>query len=172
MRLPTKDLIKRLHQRGFCTATGDPTTKVAWMNLDPEQIIALFRSINQGILNYYRFVDNLHSLVRIQYILHYSLAKTFAAKYRLSIRKVFTRFGKNITVVVKAQDGKRDRVVSFNPNHDWQKQRNAFVTHNPNVDRVQMAQRLYARSKLGKPCCLCGSTDQIENLHVRHIRKI
>ena len=172
MEMPTQDLIQRLHKRGFCTANGEPTTKVSWMNLDPEQTISLYRSINQGILNYYRFVDNVNGLVRIQYILQYSLAKTFAAKYRISVRKVFTRFGKNITVVVKAQDGKKDRYVSFNPNKDWEKRRNDFKINDKKIDLVQMALRMHTRSKLGKPCCICGSSKQVENHHVRHIRKI
>jgi group II intron reverse transcriptase/maturase len=172
MEMPTQDLIQRLHKRGFCTANGEPTTKVSWMNLDPEQIISLYRSINQGVLNYYRFVDNVKGLVRIQYVLQYSLAKTLAAKYKISIRKVFTRFGKNITVVVKAQDGKKDRYISFNPNKDWEKRRNGFKINDKKIDLVQMALRIHTRSKLGKPCCICGSSKQVENHHVRHIRKI
>lgn len=172
IKAPTADLIERLHQQGFCTANGEPTTKISWMNLDPQQIISLFSSINRGLQNYYRFVDNLDCLVRIQYILHYSLAKTFAAKYRLSIKKVFTRFGKNITVIVKAQDGKKDRHISFYLNTDWEKRRNAFGINDCNVDLVQMAYRMYTRSKLGKPCCICNSVKQVENHHVRHIRKM
>ena len=172
LKAPTNDLIQRLHKRGFCTATGEPTTKVSWMNLDPEQTISLYNSINRGLQNYYRFVDNLNCLVRIQYILHYSLAKTFAAKYRISVKKVFTRFNKNITVTVKAQDGQKNRQVSFYLNTDWEKDRNAFRIHDSKVDLVQMAYRMYSRSKLGKPCCICNSVKQVENHHVRHIRKM
>lgn len=172
MTAPIDGLIQRLHGRGFCTTTGEPTTKLAWVNLDPEQTISLYRGINQGIQNYFRFADNFDRLARIQYILKFSLARTFAAKYKLSVKKVFARFGKNITVTVKAQDGKRDRHVSFFPNSDWQKKRNAFSMDNGTIDLVQMAVRMRTRSKLGSPCCICGSLERVEMHHVRHIRKM
>jgi hypothetical protein len=35
-----------------------------------------------------------------------------------------------------------------------------------------MAIRMRSRSKLGKPCCICGSSEQVEMHHVRHIRKM
>ncbi len=45
-------------------------------------------------------------------------------------------------------------------------------TNDQKVDLVQMALRMHTRSKLGKPCCICGSLKQVENHHVRHIRKM
>jgi hypothetical protein len=172
MTAPMDRLIARLHSRGFCTATGEPTTKLGWMHLDPEQIIGLYNGINRGIQNYYRFADNFHKLGRIQYILRFSLARTLAAKYKVSIKRIFGRFGKNITVTVKGQDGKRDRKVSFHLNSDWEKHRNAFSITDETVDLIQMARRVHTRSKLGKPCCICGTTTQVEMHHLRHIRKM
>jgi hypothetical protein len=172
MTAPIDSLIQRLHNRGFCTTTGEHTTKLGWTNLDPEQIISLYSGINRGIQNYYRFVDNIDSIARIQYILKFSLARTLAAKYKISVKKVFARFGSNITVTVKAQDGKKDRCVSFYLNNDWEKKRNGFQTNDTKVDLVQMALRMRSRSKLGKPCCICGSLEQVEMHHVRHIRKM
>jgi hypothetical protein len=169
---PIDKLVQRLHNQGFCTAMGEPTTKLSWMNLDPEQIIGLYSAINRGIQNYYRFVDNFERLSRIQYILKFSLAKTLAAKYKLSVRQVFAKHGKNITVTVKAQDSRSDRRVSFYFNSDWVKKRNAFTTNDRMIDTVRMMWRMRARSKLGKPCCICGSLEQVEMHHVRHIRKM
>jgi group II intron reverse transcriptase/maturase len=172
MTAPIDNLIRRLHNRGFCTATGESTTKLGWTNLDPEQIVSLYSGINRGIQNYYRFADNFGHLSRIQHILRFSLARTFAAKFRISVRQVFVRYGKNITVKVKAQDSKRDRFVSFYRNRNWQKKRNAFVTNGRTIDLVRMAIRMRTRSKLGKPCCICGSLEGVEMHHVRHIRKM
>jgi hypothetical protein len=172
MTAPVDSLIQRLHRRGFCTTTGESVTKLGWTNLDPEQIISLYSGINRGIQNYYRFVDNVDGLIRVQYILRFSLARTLAAKYKLSVKKVFVRFGNNITVTVKGRDGKRNRSVSFYLNNDWEKKRMAFSTSNTAVDLVQMAIRMRTRSKLGRPCCICGSLEQVEMHHVRHIRKI
>ena len=40
MTAPTEELIKKLHAKGFCTAKGQPTTKLGWIHLDADQIIA------------------------------------------------------------------------------------------------------------------------------------
>ncbi|HEY4386425.1 MAG TPA: group II intron reverse transcriptase/maturase, partial [Ktedonobacteraceae bacterium] len=171
MIAPKDELIKKLHAKGFCTALGQPTTKLAWIHLDADQIIALYNGINRGIQNYYRFADNFSHLIRIQYILKFSLAHTLAAKYKCSVRHVFKRFGKTPVVTVKAKDGKRDRQVAFYNNSDWKKQRNGFQTNPATVDQLQWSIKLRSRSKLGMPCCICNSSEQVEMHHVRHIRK-
>ena len=174
MKAPMPKLIKRLKERGFCTAKGFPIAKAGWAYLDTDQIIQLYSSVNRGMQNYYRFVDNWSMLGRIQYILRYSLAKTLAMKYKISLPKVFKRFGKNLTVAIKGKAGKADRAVSFYSNHNWSKDRDAFQGSSvPNVDQVRMATQMRTRSKLGLPCCICGeSAAQIALHHVRHIRKL
>ncbi|GLV54965.1 reverse transcriptase [Dictyobacter sp. S3.2.2.5] len=174
MEAPMPKLTKRLSERGFCTAEGFPIAKAGWAYLDTDQIINLYSSINRGIQNYYAFVDNWSKLSRIQYILRYSLAKTLAMKHKISLPKVFKRFGKNLTIVIKGKEGKKDREVSFHSNQNWSKDRDAFQGSTaPNVDRVRMATQMRTRSKLGLPCCICGeSAEQIVMHHVRHIRKL
>nr|WP_274532076.1 group II intron reverse transcriptase/maturase [Ktedonobacter racemifer] len=171
MVAPRDELIKKLHAKGFCTALGQPTTKLGWIHLDADQIIALYNGINRGVQNYYRFADNFSHLIRIQYILKFSLAHTLAAKYKCSVRQVFKRFGKTPTVTIKAKDGKRDRQVAFYNNSDWKKQRNGFQINQATVDQLRWSMKLRSRSKLGMPCCICSSSEQVEMHHVRHIRK-
>jgi group II intron reverse transcriptase/maturase len=174
MEAPLPKLIKRLSGRGFCTATGSPIAKAGWAYLDADQIIQLYSSVNRGIQNYYGFVDNWSMLSRIQYILRYSLAKTLAMKHKISLPKVFKRFGKNLAVTIKGKAGKADREVSFYSNHNWSKDRDALQGSSaPKVDQVRMATQMRTRSKLGLPCCICGeSAAQIAMHHVRHIRKL
>jgi hypothetical protein len=146
-----------------------------WTTLDPDQIIRLYSAVNRGIQNYYRFADNWKHLSRIQYILKFSLAKTLAQKYKLSVAKTFRRFGKDLSVLIKGEKGKADRTVSFSLNRDWAKNKLAFqVAGHNNIDMVRDTMiRLRTRSKLGKPCCICGEAErQIEMHHVRHIRKL
>jgi Type II intron maturase/Reverse transcriptase (RNA-dependent DNA polymerase) len=171
MTAPRDELVKKLHTKGFCTATGQPTTKLAWIHLDADQIIVLYNGINRGLQNYYRFADNFGHLTRIQYILKFSLAKTLAAKYKCSVRQVFRRFGKIPTVLVKAKDGKRDRRIAFSNNSDWKKQRNGFQIGQATVDLLRWSMSMRSRSKLGMPCCICTNAEQVEMHHVRHLRK-
>ena len=86
MKAPLPKLLKRLHDRGFCTKEGKPIPKSGWAFLDTDQIILLYSSVNRGIQNYYRFVDNWAQVQRIQYILQYSLAMTLGRKYNISTR--------------------------------------------------------------------------------------
>lgn len=171
MDVPLSQLLHRLEKKGFCTASGEPTAKNACISLQPDQMILLYNGINRGLQNYYRFADNFKHLQRMQYILQFSLAKTLAAKYKCSMRRIFQRFGKTITIPVKGKKGKPDREVSFFVNHDWTKQRDGFQVRNAKVDLLRWTIKLRTRSKLGKACCICESTVQLEMHHVRHIRK-
>jgi hypothetical protein len=108
-------------------------------------------------------------------ILKFSLAKTLAQKYKLSVAKTFRRFGKDLSVLIKGEKGKADRTVSFSLNRDWAKNKLAFqVAGHNNIDMVRDTMiRLRTRSKSGKPCCICGEAErQIVMHHVRHIRKL
>lgn len=174
LKAPMDKLLKRLKERGFCTGTGEPIAKGLWTPLDADQIIQLYSSVNRGLQNYYRFVDNWKQCSRIQYILKFSLAKTLAQKYKISVPKVFKRFGQELSVLIKGRGGKPDRQVSFYQNQDWAKNKLAFQVENQNnMDVVRTLVRLRTRSKLGMPCCICGEVrKQIEMHHVRHIRKM
>ncbi len=64
-------------------------------------------------------------------------------------------------------------MVTFYLNHDWVKKRGAFqIGMNLNIDLVQTAIRMRTRSKLDKPCCICGDAGAIVMHHVRHVRKL
>lgn len=176
MQAPLLKLVKRLKEKGICTEEGIPTPKRAWSILDADQIVALYSSINRGIQNYYRFADNWSRLTRIQYILRYSLAKTLALKFKISVPKVFKRFSTNLCIKIEGKDGKGDREVRFYQNHDWTKNREAFQPGTVTaIDQLRTALTMKTRSKLGKPCCICGTTGDVTQIvmhHVRHIRKL
>lgn len=70
-----------------------------------DQLIRLYSGINRGVQNYYRFTDNWAHLQRIQYILQFSLAMTLGRKFKISTPKVFKRFGKTLTYVIKDKEG-------------------------------------------------------------------
>jgi group II intron reverse transcriptase/maturase len=176
MKAPLPKLVKRLSDRGFCTNEGRPISKSGWAFLDTDQIILLYDSVNRGIQNYYRFVDNWVRLQRIQYILQYSLAMTLGRKFKISTPKVFKRFGKALTYVIRDKEGQEKRTVSFHLNHDWAKHRDAFQTKGPpDIDLLKAETHMRSRSNIAKPCCICGDTlDKVQIVmhHVRHIRKL
>lgn len=166
---PIKQLLRKLNQRGFCTPLGKSLPKRGWLALEAPQIVELYSGINRGLQNYYRFANNFRSLGYLQYILHVSLVKTLAMKYRTRASKIYRRFGREITLTTR-QEGK-ERTVSFYLNHDWKKRRDGFEIRHAPIDLVQWGTQMRTRTKLENACCICNSTTQIEMHHVRHIRK-
>jgi group II intron reverse transcriptase/maturase len=171
LKAPTRRLVSKLHAKGFCDAEGTPLSQKKWVLLDADQIISLYNSVLRGLLNYYRFVDNFGALGRIQYILRFSLAKTLAHKYRLPMRRVFRKHGRNLRFQWQLPDG-NTRVVAFAENTDWTVRKDAFAVHPADPDLLAWQTSLRTRSKLGFPCLICGGEDKVQMHHVRHIRKM
>jgi hypothetical protein len=120
--VPIKQIIVRLSKLGFCHIEGEPTPRSGWAHLKLDQIISRYNHILRGYLNYYRFADNRRELRRIQYILQHSAARTFAQKLKLSVRKVFERFGSRLRVVDVA-----GREHSLKLNSDWKASSSRFL---------------------------------------------
>jgi hypothetical protein len=119
---PVKQIVVRLSKLGFCLMEGDPTPRSSWAHLKLDQIILRYNRILRGYLDYYRFVDNRRELRRIQYILQHSAARTFAQKLKLSVRKVFARFGSRLRVVDAT-----GREQSLKLNSDWKARSSRFL---------------------------------------------
>jgi len=62
-------------------------------------------------MNFYNIAEDRTSLNELIYILEYSLAHTIAAKHRLSIKKVYTKYGKPIKVTAKSEE--KQKIVTF-----------------------------------------------------------
>jgi hypothetical protein len=171
LRAPISRLVDKLHSKGFCDTEGYPSSKAGWIGLDADQVIMLFNSNLWGLLNYYRFVNNFGAMSRIQYILRFSLAKTMAHKFRITMKAVFRKHGRNLRFCWTTSDG-RTRETRFRENTDWSTKLDAFMTNPPNIDLLSWQWALRTRSKMGFPCLICGGYENVEMHHVRHIRKM
>jgi hypothetical protein len=171
LEAPISTLIDKLHQKGFCRPDGFPTSKSDWTPFDTDQLVSLFSSANRGLLNYYRFAHNFRRMVRVQYILRFSLAKTLAHKYRTTMRKVFQKHGRDLRFKWELPNG-GTREVFFWINTDWTVNTDAFSTVPKTSSLLDWHMYLRTRSKLGFPCLVCGSTRKVQMHHVRHIRKM
>lgn len=90
-------LISRLHMKGFCTDVGYPKT-LPWLScLEAHAIVDRFNSSLRGLCQYYLpAIRDKSAISRWVYILRYACLKTLAQKYKISISKVFKRFGHNM----------------------------------------------------------------------------
>ena len=88
----------RLKLKGFCDRKFDPQPNFAYLPYPQSHTLKAVNRILTGLCNYYKLSDNLRSSIgRINYILRYSTAKLFAAKYKLhTMAKVFGKAGKDL----------------------------------------------------------------------------
>lgn len=118
MLVPMDRIINRLYQKGFCDNSGFPISQKKWSNQDDIEIIRSFRSILYGLMNYYSGVSYQHVLGRIDYILRYSCAKTLAHKHNSSCKKIFKKFGKELTIPNTSVSLKKNQYI--NKRKRWQ----------------------------------------------------
>jgi hypothetical protein len=98
-------LLDRFHIKGYCDKDGFPREIGFLIHLEPHIIIERFNSVIQGIANFYtEFIclPNFY-LSRWVYILTYSCYKTFAQKFKSSIKKILKRFHSKMTKHDKAK---------------------------------------------------------------------
>jgi group II intron reverse transcriptase/maturase len=170
MTFPTKDIVKRLHLKGYCKHDGTPTRNKAFEHMDDVDITNHYNDVWRGYLNYYSFVDNYSKFHYIQYILKFSLAHTLASKHRIKLQRLFYQKGKNLTTRVIDNEGK-EKVYSFDYKPHLKADKNRFKFQLENIDIIKGYMEKRTKSSLGAKCIICNSDDRIEMHHVRHIRK-
>ena len=99
-------VIKKLNEAKFCDGNGDPIPCFQYMHQTQSLTNLRIRSMILGLCNYYRLANNRRRFThRISYILRHSLAKMYAAKYKLGTRaQVFKRAGKYLDKPIKANE--------------------------------------------------------------------
>lgn len=101
-----RKVINKLSEKNFCTPGGFP--KPNWLlALGAPQAFSVSRGalVVRDLANYYRLASNFkQSVMRINYIVTHSLAKTFAAKFRLQSRsKVFAKAGPDLSRLITSR---------------------------------------------------------------------
>nr|NP_150408.1 hypothetical protein PylioMp37 [Pylaiella littoralis]CAC50849.1 orf748 [Pylaiella littoralis] len=169
LRFLLKLLVDRLERKGFLSAKSHTPTRQGWLvAFTPYQIVDYYNRVYMGLSNYYSFADDYSLLQRIHYILKTSCFLTLASKLRLGTKKkVYSKFGTNICIKEKEK-----LVGSFRP----------YVPHKPRFnhsvyDPMKSMEAYFSfRTKAyvlqSKNCWICGSFENIELHHVRHLRKM
>src|SRR5260370_9835782 len=68
-------------------------------------IISYYQGVYRGIVEYYRMAHNVYLLNKLKWIMETSLTKTLAAKLKLSVRKVYTKYHATLLVDQKPYKG-------------------------------------------------------------------
>ena len=139
-------------------------------------IMALYQAEYRGLVEYYRLAYNLHCLTELEGTMEISLTKTLAAKYRLSVPKVYKKYqatfhdGKQrykVLQVLIEREGKKPLVARWGGiSLHWDikapvKDHRMFL----GPGRSELEKRLLADT-----CEYCGTTGSTERIEV-HVRR-
>lgn len=146
--------------------------RYALVDNDDLEILSQYNSEIRGFRNYYRIANNASHASSFGYIMQYSMFKTFAAKYRISMKDAIQklRIGKNFGVRYLDKHGKtKTRMFYADGFARKSMQKGAGVDVLPNTviysGRTNLMDRLAARK-----CELCGRCGC--DLEMHHVRKL
>ena len=141
-------------------------------------IIAAYQTEFRGVVEYYRLAYNLHQLDRLKWVMESSLAKTLAAKLRITAAQAIKRFKADLNTpegirkglrVTVEREGKRPLVAQWG-GISLKRNIKAELDDSPPqswVSRSELEKRL-----LADICERCGSQDRIQVHHIRGMRDL
>lgn len=164
------------------TIRGKPTHRNDLINIPVEGIIRQYNSEIRGLYNYYCMARNVSKqLYKFQYFHYYSLVKTIACKYKISVRKTFKKYG----VDVKRKQGTGSRrligltynttvgaktLTYFSDSMKRIKCPTDTISSNSNITQTY-SNEIIRRLSYGQ-CESCGGGVSVKLLEVHHIRKL
>ena len=183
LEMPMELMRKKLLEYGAMTIEKTVYGKDNWKakaryylkDNDDLEILDQYNSEIRGFRNYYRIANNAAHASSFGYIMQYSMFKTFATKYRTTMRRMIgkLRIGKNFGVRFTDKKGKTKTRLFYNEGFARKPlQKNAVVDVILQTVMYSSKTSLMARLSAGQ-CELCGKTDcEIEIHHVRKLKDL
>ena len=150
----------------------EPTRRPGLMRLDDIEILNQYNAEVRGLYNYYRLAHNVSVLNSFLYVMKFSMYKTFAGKYRTSMRKIIRKYSHdgNFTVSYPSKKGTKS-VVFYN--QGMRHNDKVAVAENPDVIGRASENRYYTslidRLK-GNTCEWCKT--ETKDIEIHHVRKL
>ncbi len=147
-----------------------PREHTKMLNNDDLEILQMYNYTLRGFYNYYSVANNSAILNSYGYIMEYSMYRTFACKYRSTVRKILRQYERNGVFTVSYTSKKGDvRSQSF--------YKGGYKRKLPTVDvKLDNAKTVYHSNSTSlidrlkaEKCEICGATEQ---LHMHHVRKL
>ena len=151
-----------------------PISRSKVLHNDDLEILDAYNAEIGGFTNYYSIANNSSHLNSFKYIMQYSMYKTFAKKYRISVRRIIAkyRYNKDFAVFYENKKGERKMRVFFNGS--FKRKTTATVSNCDNLANTiynTAYTSLTERLKASK-CELCGSEGNIEIHHVKKLKDL
>lgn len=145
-----------------------PQSLSSLIPLPMRDIILRYRAILNGFLNYYSFADDRPRLHLIHWILKESLIKTLGRKLKLNRRAIFRKYTKDIKV--KIANTKKATIDFECP--DLTRIPMNFKIASDNDPTEMIFWKVRTRNSFNSCCANCGSTENVEMHHIKHIKTI
>ena len=157
---------------------GKPIHLGVRLHDSPFSIVAQYQAEFRGAVNYYRRATNLGALSYLRWVMEMSLAKTLAAKLKISVPQVFKRYkttiqtdkGPRTVLMVKVDEpGEKPQVTYWGGVSLARDNTATLIDKHPPIlnGRTELEQRLRANV-----CELCGSTVKVQVHHVRAMKDL
>lgn len=172
-------ILSKFHQKGFLDYQNKPREKPSWSTLEDIQIVYKYNPILTGLATYYAYCDLNGTIHYARYILLYSCAKTLAQRHRKTVRQIFAKHGKDLTVIGPKNEEGRSKVTRI-PTERFiisklkLQNENTYRVFKPTFTKDPFAIQSSWRTKFKvyQHCCQCGSTDSIAMHHINSVKSI
>ena len=158
-------MIRKLHQNGMCNESGWPIGITKLLPLPVNEIIKYGNQVLRGLLHSHQGCRNFYKGWRIQYIIHYSIAKTLARKFDISMKKVFSRFGNALSFSFTNAKGKL-KSVSLALFKSFKRNQYFFVKWLTKI-KEPIVVSYDERNLLRRTCYICDGSHQRKMFHRR-----
>jgi group II intron reverse transcriptase/maturase len=166
----TDSILKRLRKNGMCKGNGYPIGITRLLRESPEEIIKYGNQVLRGLLTQQRGCANFYKGERIQYIVHFSIAKTLARKFDISIKKVFARHGGALMVNYQNAKGKACS-VSLALYKSFARQKDFFTKIRLVVKSFFFLPEYNLMDPLARICYICGNPHSHVSMYHRKTKK-
>lgn len=144
------------------------------INLRDIEILSKYNSEVRGLYNYYSLACNAVAISKFASLMHYSMLKTFANKYRTTASKMKKRYFRNgwFTVIYPTKGGMKESVFFNGPFVRKDRPNVAQVDILPAYKRYDKPNRLAAKLR-AKTCELCGEyTNEVQIHQVKRLKDL
>lgn len=136
---------------------------------DDLEILDRYNRETVGFCNYYLIANNCVVLHNFRYIMEYSMYKTFAGKYRSTVRKINKKYRLNKLFTVKYEQKGVIKSRTFYKTSF--KRRTTAFNGSCDIEPYSIADVSRTRLKAEK-CELCGATGKLIMHHVRNLKDL